>query len=176
MEAGETGRDQDLKPLEQQGGSGKGETLCDLEIEASSDMNLVKKVKLMSKVDGTIEIISKDKSSVSFALKHFMGAEVTQHEKVDNCLTQTQIATLTLYYAEIKKGKVKFFESVCYSKDAHVLSEFKRHCIGLYYSIQLGESFHTETGARRRFLFFVSPASGKGKALKFYDQNKKYFE
>lgn len=147
-----------------------------LEVEAASDASLVKKVRLAATSEGRVEITSQDKSSAGFHIKDFMGAEVRQTGKVGFDQAQTGISVLILYYGQVKKGNVKICEHLTYSRDAAVLEDFRKHCINLYYLLSTGEPFKEDVAARRRFLFFISPASGKGKALKHYDEFKKYFE
>jgi hypothetical protein len=176
MNPDETRRENDIRPIDIEMDTAKGEKIMDFEIEACSDTALIKRVKLTAKAEGIIEIVAKDKSSVSFALQDFVGAEVYQHPKVAFCEWQAAVSVLAIYYAVIKKGNVKFQEYLCYSKDISQLTDFKQHSVGLYYTLVGNQPFHTKPGARKRYLFFVSPASGKGTAIKFYDQHKKYFE
>lgn len=53
---------------------------ANIEIEASSDKSLVKKVQLIL-VDSSVQVIGRDKSRTVIPLDHFMGAELTAASK-----------------------------------------------------------------------------------------------
>jgi hypothetical protein len=53
---------------------------ANIEIEASSDKSLVKKVQIIL-VDSSVQVIGRDKSRTVIHLDHFMGAELTAASK-----------------------------------------------------------------------------------------------
>lgn len=146
-----------------------------MEIEASCDPGLVKVGKLTLN-NHCIEIENQDKSKVAFSLDDFMGAESVASTKVDQYLIEEGVASLTLYYAQIVKKKVKINNKKMYSKDSVQLQSFRDKCIEAFYSRVQSRSTQIEGASRKRFLFFLSPKSGKGQAEMFYENYKKYFE
>lgn len=146
-----------------------------MEMEASSDQSLVKKVKLMLG-NHCIQVVGQDKSKVVFSVDDFMGAEFESTTKVDQYLIQEGVASLALYYAQIVKKKVKIIHKLVYSKDGDQLQSFREKCVEAFYCRVQSPSAPVDGAPRKRFLFFVSPMSGKGQALKYYDSYKKYYE
>ena len=67
-------------------------------------------------------------------------------------------------------------EITYYSDRIDSLHSLRNRCIALFYTQIEGDLFQEPAVPRKRFLFFISPASGKGKALNFYNEYKRHFE
>jgi hypothetical protein len=140
----------------------------DMEIEAATDPAMVKKVSLLAKMN-CLEIKRRDGGRTVYNVLDFMGGEVGTDQKSGK-------KKLTIFHANIRKSKVSIVEDVFYSDNLDTLLAFRERMIALFYFKVEGDAFEKPQSPRKRFLFFVSPASGKGKALKFYEEYKRHFE
>ena len=140
----------------------------DMEAEAARDSAMVKKVTLVVRRDA-IEIKARDGTRTVYNILDFMGAQLD----TDNASGKTK---LTLFHSKTEKGKVRIIEEALFSEKSEALANFRERAIALFYLKIEGEYLEKSLHPRKRFLFFVSPASGKGKALKFYEDYRRHFE
>ena len=123
-----------------------------------------------------VEVSYSQDNVVLYHMKNYMGIDIRTNQKVGET-DQNDKSFIVLHNAEINNKKLKVVESVFYSDNFDVLSSTVSKLNALYYSyVRDVNGCEIPNGRKLRFLFIVSPASGKGKAVKMFHECKRYFE